>query len=222
MTFSSRFLACLTGALVTMVLSPLATEAQEVSPPFGPGSRSKESASPSKKPVSLSYESILKCYPKLSDERMSFRVDLRVLSERIKSVMAIQHSRLIEREVQYRDGDGVVRRLRLTDFRHVKDAPEYRVQADTIADNGEVSPWLEAPVKATLSSPWELRAILARADVLRDETLLRETMLGSRVLLTRKDMNRVLELTLSGFAGEEKLHCEDRKDLGAVCTCSKR
>lgn len=190
--------------------------------PLSPAAKSSGPPAAKKKPVSLSYESILKCYPKLADERMSFRVDLRVLGEKISRVMAVQHSRLLEREVQFRDEDGLVRRLRLVDFKHVTASPEYRVQADTVADNGEVTPWLESPVKETVKSPWDLKNALVRADVLRDETLLRETLLGSLVVLTRKDMNRVLEISLSDFRGETKLHCEDRKDLGAVCTCSKR
>lgn len=182
----------------------------------------KSSEAALKKPMSLSYESVINCYPSLADERMAFRVDLKRLSERIHSTMATQNSRLIERTILFRDADDVTRRVRLVDFKGVTEKPEYRVSADIISSSGELTPWEDAPIAKTVTSPWELRGILGRSEIRRDETVVRETKLGERVLLTRKDMDRIVEITLSDFKGKDRLNCEARKDSGAVCTCLKR
>src|SRR5438445_1237545 len=57
------------------------------------------------KPVSVSYENLMRCFPELQDEGLSFKVDLNRLKEVMDEKFVTSQSQLRQRKIQYEDAE---------------------------------------------------------------------------------------------------------------------
>ncbi|HRO67839.1 MAG TPA: hypothetical protein PL182_09775 [Pseudobdellovibrionaceae bacterium] len=173
-----------------------------------------------KKPTSVSYQAIVKCEPKLEDHRLTTRVDLAILKSRMDDVYVTQRSLLMQRVVDFRERSGELRRLRLEN-RPEKGVSKYTAQWRTVLPDGDTVAWEDATLKEQPTLK-EVYLVIAKGVIERDESLTEEFKLKGVKLRVKKDLQRPLELRLEHEDGSRSLLCEEKKDLGTICTCTKK
>lgn len=175
-----------------------------------------------KKPVSVSYESVIKCFPELTDEAMSFKVDLSKLKERIDSIFATDRTLLKSRIVRFRDAGGL-RRLQLeqkSDPKKPLQLPFLEARWETIADDGTAMTWT-APHLKTRPTLMEINQALAKGTIESDERIDLDTKLRGMTVLTRRNQAKVVDLKFEDKPNKKVLSCEDKADFGSICICRK-
>ncbi|MBX2987117.1 MAG: hypothetical protein KF802_04395 [Bdellovibrionaceae bacterium] len=175
-----------------------------------------------KKPVSVSYEAVLKCYPALEDPRLAYRVDLRLLAERINDVYLTQKSQTLSRTLQFRDKGAVLRRVKLESPTEVQGVTRWNALWETLSETGTTQVWEDAALKRQNLTLAEVMSVVGKGVIERDESLQVDTKLKGLKLTARKDLTKTLELKLEENGGRNLLTCEDKKDVGSICTCLKR
>jgi hypothetical protein len=176
---------------------------------------------PKKKPVSVSYETVTKCFPMLEDSRLSFRVDLRILLEKIDSVYTTNTNKLLMRVLHFREGTGVLRRVTLDNVSGTGLKQTFTPIWETLTDSGTVEPWEGPLARKTPLTMSEINAVVGRGVIERDENLYLATKFNGLKQTLRKDLTKILELRLEE-PNVRTLVCEDKKDFGAICTCRKK
>lgn len=162
-----------------------------------------------KKPVSVSYEAVVRCYPELEDKDLAFRVDLGRLKDRLDARVATERSEMKSRVVKFRDADGSLRRMSVHDK---------AVTWETVGEDGVSQPWVSPALPKDADSP-AARSLLARGRIEADDRLDREVKLGGLIVQVRRDLAKVVELRLESAGGKKALTCQDRGEFGSVCLC---
>lgn len=180
------------------------------------------SGTSAKKPVSVSYGAVLRCFPELEDERQAFRVDLRLLKQKIDEKHITSHTQLLSRVVVYKTPTGQRKRLRLENQRVGPAKINTSVQVEALSESGAATPSEEPGLAKQNPSPTQISAIVTKNQVENDETLYIDTKLNGSRLTHRKNLTRLLEVVLEDKDSARQLRCEDRKDFGAICTCTRK
>lgn len=174
---------------------------------------------PEKKPVSVSYEAVIRCYPELEDSSQSFRVDLGRLRERMDLLFPSLRSHMQLRTVKFRDNTGVDRRVR------VEESPlgkGFSAIWETVGTDGLYTPWTESGVKAQGATLMQINAVLAKGSILSDERIDVDNRIKNLTLKTRRNAAKVVELRLEEAGTKKALNCEDKGEFGSICLCTKK
>ncbi|MBX3040328.1 MAG: hypothetical protein KF789_06425 [Bdellovibrionaceae bacterium] len=173
-----------------------------------------------KKPRSVSYQAVLDCEPKLDDHRLTTRVDLGILKNRMDDVYVTQRSLLMQRVVDFRERSGELRRLRLEN-KPEKGISKFTAQWRTVLPEGDTVSWEDPSLKEQPTLK-DVHLVIAKGVIERDESLIDDFKLTGVKLRSKKDLQRFLELRLEHEDGSRLLLCEEKKDLGTICTCTKK
>ena len=171
------------------------------------------------KPVSVSYVNILTCYPELKNEAQSLKVDLSVLKEDIDRKFVTSQSLLRYRQVVLKDESGGLKRLKLAAKPAKKGLFNYNLTLEKLDANKAGTP-LSIPQSQRINPKQkDLDQYFLNQDVVEDERSYFDTKLNKMNLSFKRNFQNVFELELSDMAKSKRLFCEDKKELGVVCTC---
>lgn len=189
----------------------------------GPGADAQP-ATKERKPISVSYESVIRCYPELEDQTLSFKVDLNRLRERMDLILVTDRKRLEKRVVKYKDDGGITRRVKMeekTDPKKPLLGQQLFIEWETVNDNGTSTPWLNPPMTKAKPTQADVNSILARGIVESDERVDVDTKLKGVMMKVRRSLQKVVELRLEDGPNKKVLTCEDRAEFGSICICTK-
>lgn len=190
-------------------------EAQISSPTLGGGPTAKQ-------PISVSYENVIKCFPELQDERLSFKVDLNQLKEVMDEKFITSQSQLRQRKVQYLDAENQLMNLILrTKFSGSKKVQteltvqivdEKGVVTDAkLTDNQRINP------KQDIINNFLLNSVIKS-----DEYSYNDTKLNDVSSTYQRNFKDIEEIELVDKPRKRSIVCEKKSDLGIICTCTKK
>ena len=174
------------------------------------------------KPVSVSYEHLIRCFPELQSEELSFKVDLNKLKEVADEKFITAQSLLRQRKVRYVDADNrdMILTLTTTAQSLKKSTTELTLQSvddkGVITDNGLTKNQRINPKQEIING------FLLNATVKSDEYSYNDTKLNGVRASYRRNFREIVEYDLDEKAGRRSVNCENQKDLGIICTCSKK
>lgn len=174
------------------------------------------------KPISVSYENLMRCFPELQDDSLSFKVDLNRLKEVADEKFVTSQSQLRQRKIQYEDADKQTNNLILRNtFRGEK-----KVESELILQQVD-SKGVVTDVKLTENqriNPKQevINNFLLNTTTKSDEYSYIDTKLNDVVATYRRNFKDVQEYNLSDKPNHRSISCEKQNDLGIICTCTKK
>lgn len=187
-----------------LVLGPLSVAAQGV------------------KPISVSYENLMRCFPELQDEKLSFKVDLNRLKDIADEKFVTSQSQLRQRKIHYLDAEKQAMNLILrTKFSGAK-----KVQTELILQQVDEK-GVVTDVKLTENqriNPKQdtINNFLLNSVIKTDEYSYNDTKLNGVSASYMRNFKDVIEYELNDGPGSRSIVCENQKNLGIICTCSKK
>ena len=182
-----------------------------------------EAQSPqSAKPVSISYENVTRCFSEMKDESLSFKVDLNRLKELADEKFVTSQSQLRQRKIHYLDAQGEGMNLILrTRFQGPKKSTTELIlqkvdEKGIVTDVGLTQNQRLNPKQETINN------FLLGATIKSDEYSYNDTKLNDITSTYRRNFKDVEEFSLMDEANKRSISCEKQKDLGIICTCSKK
>ena len=172
------------------------------------------------KPMSLSYQNIIECFPELSDPGNSFKVSLNRLHEMIDRRFATMSSSVRHRIAVFKDGNDDQKK-RLT-YNRQGETKNYTLKLEKLDDQGNGTELPLTQAQRINPKPREIGNILALATMISDDYMYDDTKLNSVVFTYRRSFQDTREIQLSDKLHKKTLSCENQKDLGIICTCSKK
>lgn len=174
------------------------------------------------KPISVSYENLMRCFPELQDESLSFKVDLNRLKELADEKFVTSQSQLRQRKIHYLDAEkqGMNLILRTKFNGHKKMDTELFLQQ--VDEKGVVT-----DVKMTANqriNPKQdiINNFLLGATIKSDEYSYNDTKLNNYHSTYLRNFKDIEEYTLEDKTNKRSILCEKKADLGIICTCSKK
>ncbi|MBO9665899.1 MAG: hypothetical protein J7501_03725 [Bdellovibrio sp.] len=160
----------------------------------------------------------MRCFPELKDENLAFKVDLNQLKELADEKFVTAHSQLRQRKVNYEDADKQEMNLILRTSG--KKTTELSLQQ--VGDKGVLTDL--ALTKNQRINPKQeiINTFLLNATVKNDEYSYIDTKLNGIVSTYKRNFKVIVEYDLEDRARKRSISCENQKDLGIICTCSKR
>lgn len=172
------------------------------------------------KPVSVSYENLLSCYPELKNDALSLKVDLNLLKEEMDRRYVTTSSLLRYRQVILKDGSGQERRLKLAAKPAKRSKFNYALSVEKLDPATKAGTPVEIPSSQRINPKQkDLDTYFLNNDILEDERSYFDTKLNGKTLSFKRQFQKVIELELMDVGTKKRLFCEDKKELGVVCTC---
>lgn len=174
------------------------------------------------KPVSVSYENLIRCFPELQDEGLSFKVDLNRLKEVMDEKFVTSQSQLRQRKIQYEDAEKQLTNLILRNtFRGEK-----KVESELVLQQVDAK-GIVTDIKLTENqriNPKQdvINNFLLNTTIKADEYSYIDTKLNEVVSTYRRNFKDIQEIDLSDRLNRRSISCEKQKDLGIICTCTKK
>lgn len=174
------------------------------------------------KPISISYENLTRCFPELRDESLSFKVDLNRLKEVMDEKFVTSQSQLRQRKIQYTDAENQLMNLILRNTFKGEKKVESELLLQMIDEKGVVT-----DVKLTDNqrlNPKQdiINNFLLNATIKSDEYSYIDTKLNELVSTYRRNFKEIQEIDLVDHPNQKSISCEKQKDLGIICTCTKK
>lgn len=174
------------------------------------------------KPVSVSYENLMRCFPELQDEKLSFKVDLNRLKEIMDEKFVTSQSQLRQRKIHYIDAEKQAMNLILrTKFSGAKKMETELIlqQVDAkgvitdikLTENQRINPKQDI-----------INNFLLHGTIKSDEYSYNDTKLNEVVSTYRRNFKDIEEIDLVDKPNKRSILCEKKSDLGIICTCSKK
>ncbi len=174
------------------------------------------------KPVSVSYENLIRCFPELKDESLSFKVDLNRLKELIDEKFVTSQSQLRQRKIHYIDADQQKMNLILrTHFSAVKKMST-QLSLQKVDEKGLVTDLKLTKNQASNPKQEVINNFLLGASIKSDEYSYIDTKLNGVISTYRRNFKEVMEIELSDKPRRRSVLCEKRDELGIICTCTKK
>lgn len=174
------------------------------------------------KPVSVSYENLIRCFPELKDEGLSFKVDLNRLKELIDEKFVTSQSQLRQRKIHYVDADQQRMNLILrTDFKATKKMSTQLI-LQKVDEKGLVTDLKLTKNQASNPKQEVINNFLLGATIKSDEYSYHDTKLNGLFSTYRRNFKEVVEVELSDKPRRRSVLCEKRDELGIICTCTKK
>lgn len=179
-------------------------------------------ASSTAKPVSVSYKNLIECFPELTDESLSFKVDLSQLKELTDEKFVTSRSQLVERQIFFQNTEGEKRRMTL----RAKNPDALKVTFELRLDMVDAK---EAYTEVALTEAQRinpkqemLNNLLLNTTTQRDVYSYYDTKLNGVILKFRREHKVVEELELIDKPRKRSVSCEAQKEGSVICTCSKK
>jgi hypothetical protein len=181
------------------------------------------SASPApKKPVSISYENLTRCFPELQDEGLSFKVDLNLLKDVIDKKFVTIQSVLRQRKINYLDSERQSMNLILRTQTPMGKKKETELILQQVDSKGVITD-VKLTKNQSLNPKQEtINNFLLNSTIKSDEYLYNDTKLNEVTALYSKNFKEVQDIQLVDKLLQRSISCEKRSDLGIICTCSKK
>lgn len=174
------------------------------------------------KPVSVSYENLIRCFPELKDESLSFKVDLNRLKDLIDEKFVTSQSQLRQRKVHYVDADQQRMNLILrTDFKAAKKMSTQLI-LQKVDEKGLVTDLKLTKNQANNPKQEIINNFLLGANIKSDEYSYNDTKLNGLFSTYRRNFKEVMEIELIDKPRRRSVLCEKRDELGIICTCTKK
>lgn len=176
----------------------------------------------SKKPVSVSYENLIRCFPELKDESLSFKVDLNLLKDVIDKKFVTRETVLRQRRIQYLDSERQLMNLILRTKTPLGKKKETELILQQVDSKGVVT-----DVKLTKNQSYNpkqetINNFLLNSTIKSDEFLFHDTKLNNMSATYTRHFKDVQDIQLVDRLLRRSISCEKRNDLGIICTCSKK
>lgn len=177
---------------------------------------------PSAKPVSVSYDNLVRCFPELKDDKLSFKVDLNVLKEIADERLVTSQSQLRQRKIHYLNAEGEGMNLILrTKFRGYKKM-ETELILQKVDEKGVVTD-IKLTENQRINPKQEvINNLLLGGVVKADEYSYNDTKLNDIISTYRRNFKEIEEISIVDKANLRTILCEKKSDLGIICTCSKK
>lgn len=174
------------------------------------------------KPVSVSYENLMRCFPELQDEKLSFKVDLNQLKEVADEKFVTSQSQLRQRKVRYLDQEGQMMHLILrTKFQGAKKM-ETELSLQKVDEKGVITD-IRLTGNQRINPKQEIiNNFLLGAKIESDEYSYNDTKLNGVQSSYRRNFKDIEEIELEDNLNKRSILCEKKADLGIICTCSKK
>lgn len=170
------------------------------------------------KPVSASYENVLKCYPDLKSEELVSHVDLKLLKQIIDEKYPTTRSYLRFRRVQYQSPQMKKHILTLFLVGNRLEKASTKMTVEVIDSSGQSVEKQEA--RRVNPSPEEINVHLQGASIEFDETSFVDIKFNGHEMRFSINSGQLTEIVLSD--SKKRLSCESQKDLGIICSCSTK
>ena len=174
------------------------------------------------KPVSISYENLTRCFPELASDSLSFKVDLTKLKEVIDERFITSNSALRQRKIQYTDAGGQLTNLILRTKQITLKKRKTELTLQRVDDKGVVTDIALTANQRSNPKQEIINNFLVNATIKADESTYFDTKLNGLSLVYTKNFKEVMELELNDKPKKRSVQCENQKDLGIICTCSKK
>lgn len=174
------------------------------------------------KPVSVSYENLMRCFPELQDEKLSFKVDLNRLKEIMDEKFVTSQSQLRQRKIHYLNADKELMNLILrTKFEGAKKV-ETELILQQVDEKGVITDIRLTNNQRLNPNQDTINNFLLNGVIKSDEYSYNDTKLNNVVSTYRRNFKDIQEIDLRDREGKRSVLCENQKNLGIICTCSKK
>jgi hypothetical protein len=173
------------------------------------------------KPVSLSYEQVVQCFPELHNDKLAAKMDLNLLKEVIDEKFITSQSQLRQRKVRYLDADDHLNNLILRSKFAAGKKQSTTLTLQRVDDKGVVTD-VKLPDNQRINPKQEtVNGFLEGAQIQRDDWSYIDTKLNRVVSTYRRNFKSIEELELSAPSKKRSVSCYIEQDL-VICTCSKK
>jgi hypothetical protein len=172
--------------------------------------------------VSISYENLTRCFPELTSDSLSFKVDLTKLKEIVDERFITSNSALRQRKIQYLDASGQLMNLILRTKQLTLKKRKTDLTLQRVDDKGVITDIALTANQRTNPKQEIINNFLVNATIKGDESTYFDTKLNGLSLVYTKNFKEVTELELNDKPKKRSVQCENQKDLGIICTCSKK
>ncbi|MNS94508.1 hypothetical protein D3C72_1287290 [compost metagenome] len=148
-------------------------------------------------------------------------MDLDRLKDLIDEKFVTSSSVLEERRVSYLDASGQQKRALLRMKRAGK-KPVYLLTLQKVEDNGVFTDLKLTEAQKKAPAAQVIANALLGGTIKADEYSYLDTKLNNYLFRYRRNFKQVEELELKDRYGKRSVVCESQKDLGIICTCSKK
>lgn len=166
------------------------------------------------------YEQLNKCYPEIKTKELEKKgASLTILKTLLDDQLFVLRTDLKSRSVEFRDPEGVIKRLNLRQARTKLGLPEYRLEIEKLDKNG-VGTKVDLPKEHQVNpSQITVSSYLSGTDIRSDERETFDTRLNDLQMTTHWSKDEVISFTLAPLKGKRELNCEQTKQNAAVCIC---
>lgn len=172
-------------------------------------------------PVSVSYQNILTCFPELKDERISFKVDMKILKELADRSFVTRQSEMRERRWEYLDPDGrsmvMIHRLSYRPSgKKSGNLSLYQKDAKGILTEIELT-------GSQKNNPSQdvINNLLLGVKVTLDQKLFVDAKLDGIKMTYLRRGDKILDFQLESTSPKKTLSCDSPEPPAIICTCSK-
>ena len=183
---------------------------------------STPAASSSMKPVSISYQKVQQCFAEIQDEKLSFKVDLNRLKDLSDALFVTTHSQMRMRKVHYQDAEKKLHNLILRVKNPQTKKSEMVLSLQAIDEKGVITDLALTRNQSVNPKQEVVNTFLLGSKILSEEIWSYDTKLKGMSATTKMNFKEVVEYELRDPARRRTLHCETQKDLGIICTCTKK
>lgn len=174
------------------------------------------------KPVSVSYENLVRCFPEMKDQKLSFKVDLNRLKELIDEKFVTLRSELRQRKVLYVDIDGKTMSLTLRNKFSGGKKIESQLILEKVDEKG-VYMNVKLPENQRINPKQEvINNFLLYANIKSDVSAYYDTKLNGLTSIYSLSFKEVQDYELVDSPNKRTVLCEKKADLGIICTCIKK
>jgi hypothetical protein len=173
------------------------------------------------RPVSVSYEGLLHCFPDLADAKFSMQIKLDALKDSIDYKYVTTNSLLRYRKVQFKKDTGSAGVQLLTLGLKTENPKAYELRLEKL-DSKEGSKAIElTQAQRSNPTPKLIDQYLLEATIESDDTAYEDTKVKGLSLSFVRGLKGIQQLELRDKVGKKTFTCSQESDLGTVCSCLK-
>lgn len=173
-------------------------------------------------PVSVSYENLMRCFPELKDDSLSFKVDLNRLKEVMDEKFVTSQSQLRQRKIQYVNAEQQLMNLILRNTFQGEKKVQSELTLQQVDDKGVVTDIKLTENQRINPTQDTINNFLLNTTTKSDEYSYIDTKLNEVVSTYRRNFKDIQEIDLADKPNRRSVSCEKQKDLGIICTCTKK
>ncbi|MGZ3775287.1 MAG: hypothetical protein ACXVCY_09455 [Pseudobdellovibrionaceae bacterium] len=174
------------------------------------------------KPVSVSYENLLLCFPELRDQKLSFKVDLNRLKELVDEKFVTVQSEMRQRKVLYVGADGKTMSLTYQNKYLSGKKVNSQLILEKIDEKGVYTD-VKLPENQTNNPKQEvINNLLLYVNIKSDDYSYYDTKLNGVYSTYDLNFKDVQDYELIDAGHNRSVLCEKKSQLGIICTCSKK